>query len=557
MRGVIRRDWRLILVIFLAALAVRLIYMGTMTDSPVFDAPMMDAQVHMDWAWDIAQLTFLGNPAPYFRAPLYPYFLSPFFTDLSIGLWGGDADRAFFYGARLLQFFMGALSCVMVYLLARLLRNRTAGLIAALMATFYWVFIFFEGEFVMPVLIVFLNLLGFLFLWQAMGDGRLRTFLAAGVLFGLSTITRPNILVFFPFLLLWIVFAQARETRRRAVRQALVLAAGIVVCIAPVTARNYFHGHDLVLISSQAGVNFYIGNNPQSDGITAVVPGTSSDWWGGYHQTIQIASEDSGRPLKASEVSRYWFKRGLRYLAEEPGDALDLYWVKLRLLFDTTEISNNIDIHYFRNISGFLGLPIFVSTAVVFPLGLAGMIFGRRDRFWLLLTAFVVLYMLSFVPFFITTRYRVPASPFLMVLAGLWLESLRGLWRADRQGRAILQAGGCVTLFLIFMVTASPLPPNADPSQPSQGMYTAGLAHYRKGEFAEAVPLLERTRVVPWIRVGSLLFLGDIYLKQGRDDLAVQRFGEALALDPNTRAEVGQMLESTGRTDLKERLGFP
>ncbi len=83
--------------------------------------------------------------------------------------------------------------------------------------------------------------------------------------------------------------------------------------ILPVTLANTLSG-DFVLIASQGGVNFYIGNNPESDALRAVVPGTRTDWWGGYNDAIFMAEEALGRKLKPSEVSRYWYGRGLEFL---------------------------------------------------------------------------------------------------------------------------------------------------------------------------------------------------------------------------------------------------
>ena len=58
----------------------------------------------------------------------------------------------------------------------------------------------------------------------------------------------------------------------------------LLVVVLPITIRNCAVGGDAVLIASQGGVNFYIGNNPDSDGRTAIVPGTPGDWWGGTTQ---------------------------------------------------------------------------------------------------------------------------------------------------------------------------------------------------------------------------------------------------------------------------------
>jgi len=61
---------------------------------------------------------------------------------------------------------------------------------------------------------------------------------------------------------------------RKPVRSRLVavLAIGIALPVLSVTARNYFVGKDLVLITSNAGVCFSQANNPLATGVFASLP---------------------------------------------------------------------------------------------------------------------------------------------------------------------------------------------------------------------------------------------------------------------------------------------
>ena len=87
--------------------------------------------------------------------------------------------------------------------------------------------------------------------------------------------------------------------------------------IFSVTLRNYMVGRDRVLIAYQGGINFYLGNNPESDGHSATpvcnvrgIPdfyrhrhGTNlwikdDVWLSGYY----VAEMDRGRNLKPSET---------------------------------------------------------------------------------------------------------------------------------------------------------------------------------------------------------------------------------------------------------------
>ncbi|MFC1706440.1 glycosyltransferase family 39 protein, partial [Planctomycetota bacterium] len=317
---------RALVVVFAAALAVRLLYLCFLSQSPLFDSPTMDPAIHDDWAYGLAGRGPGPSDAAYLRAPLYPYFLSLFYRLF---------DRSFstYVLMRIGQHLLGAVSCALIYLLALRLHGRREAMVASAIAILYWPFVYFEGELLIPALLIPLILAGFVVVLAALRKGEPLLFFAGGVFFGLAAITRPNILLYFPILAVYVFARRAGVLNRNAgLRDSGLLALGIMGCILPVTVRNYVVGDDLVLISSQAGVNFYIGNNELSDAKTAVVPGTRATWWGGYLDTVRIAERNAGRTLRPSEVSQYWFRKGLRFLADHPGKAAKLYVKKARYL---------------------------------------------------------------------------------------------------------------------------------------------------------------------------------------------------------------------------------
>ena len=64
----------LLLAILLLGFALRVVYILQSRSSPFFTDPEMDALYHTEWARAIAAgRTFVAGP--YFRAPLYPWFL--------------------------------------------------------------------------------------------------------------------------------------------------------------------------------------------------------------------------------------------------------------------------------------------------------------------------------------------------------------------------------------------------------------------------------------------------------------------------------------------------
>src|SRR6201999_1789632 len=114
-----------------------------MRSSPFFDAPQMDALYHVDWAHAFARGEDF-QPGPFFRAPLYPWFL-------------GSLLRAFGDGLllpRLVQAGFGAAATALVWAIGRRVVDPRAGLIAAAIAASYWVAIFFDGELLLETLAI-------------------------------------------------------------------------------------------------------------------------------------------------------------------------------------------------------------------------------------------------------------------------------------------------------------------------------------------------------------------------------------------------------------------
>lgn len=406
-------DRRNLAIVVGLALVIRVIFFLLHRENdPLFYHPIMDASFHHEWALNILAGDFWGD-AVFFRAPLYPYLLA-----LVYKLSGSSIAVAIF-----IQHLIGSASTAMTYVLARQFFVARVSLVAGLLAALYWPFVYFEGDLLIVTLIILLDLVLLLLLVKSLRRGGLAVTVASGVLLGLSAIARPSILVLVPVVPA-IFFLRDRQPRDRSpgptprwLRQTLLVYAGALAIIAPVLVRNYIVGRDIVPIASQGGVNFYIGNNPQSDGRTAIVPGTRWDWWGGYEDAIRLAETDMGRSLRPSEISNYYFRRGFAFIFGSPGQSIPLLARKAGLFWAGGERANNKFIYFFWHKSGMGKVPL-PGFWLVGPLGLAGMVllWRRRRDLWLLYL-FVATYMLGVVAFFVNARFRLPIVPVLMIFA--------------------------------------------------------------------------------------------------------------------------------------------
>jgi len=407
------RQFAIILIIFIAALAVRLMYLNQLKSMPMFDMPVMDEGYHWELAGQINSSAGLPDE-PYFRAPLYPYFLA---------LISRLADNSI-YTIRLIQLIIGSFLTILILFLGRRFLNRRAILVAAGLVAVYPTFIYYDASLLITSMITILTALLVLQVYRTQDKPNLANFVLSGFLLGLAALARPNILLFGPALLiwLWLIIKPVLSLRRSLIGYASMALACVLV-IAPVTIRNYAVAKDFVLISWQGGFNFYLGNNKNADGWSATSPGIDRSWKGGYSEAIAIAENENRRPLKRSEVSDFWYGKAFTEISDNPGNFVGLLVKKIRLVFNGYEIPNNQHLYLVRSFAPFIK-PIFFSNPIFFPYGvlapLAIIGFIMSLKYW---RKFFIMYLLlgsyiiSILLFFVCARFRQPLIPFLLIFA--------------------------------------------------------------------------------------------------------------------------------------------
>lgn len=523
---VTRPDVLLSLAILSVALGIRLVYVFQLRENPLFDAPVMDERYHDEWAVAIAEgRTFMKEP--YFRAPLYPGLLGVVYA-----IAGHD-----YLVPRILQAILGSLSCVVLYWIGREVFTRAVGFVAAIAAAGYWILVYFDGELLISCLLVFLDLVLILTLlraWRAPGK---LLFTAAGVILGLSAIARPNILLFAPFVLAWIAIL-SRGHRAPAIANMVCFCVGAALMIAPVAIRNSVVGGDRVLISSQGGVNFYIGNNPQSDGRTAIVPGTPGGWWAGYHATIARAEAALGRKLKPSEVSSYYYREGWRFIRDHPREALALYVLKLRLWWTRGEVPNDKGINFWTEQFTPIVRWLPLGFGVVGPLGLVGLALALRQPVRLFpLWGFILVYMASFLPFFCTSRYRVPTIPPLILLGAYAVFEIIAAGARFRWRLLVLAASVAAAGTALVHVTPDTKPFRSDAFDYAR----LALAYSGKAQVGRAEEAYQKALAIAPYFVTARINYGSLLLRVGRWQEAVTQFQAGISSNHRLMGETGEL----------------
>ncbi len=507
------------ILILVLALVLRAVYLLQITNTdPLFYSPIMDALYHHDWAVSIIKGGWLGKDA-FFRAPLYPYFLALLYKIFGVNL----------LVPRIFQILIGSFSCVLTKKIGDRLFNKKIGTIAGLITATYPLFIYFDLELLMPSVLIFLILLGtFLILIQSERTGTKHGWFITGMVWGLAAITRPNVILFIVFLPFWLI----KKLKKNAIPAILYGCLGVVAMIIPITVRNYAVSKELVPIAWQGGTNFYIGNNPHSDGMTAIIPGTRKSWWGGFYDAKRIAEETMGRELKNSEIDRYWLNQGFDYIKRKPLEALTLFLRKTYLFFCGFEISNNRDIYFFTKLT-YLKFLILNSPFLKFPFGLlvplalAGVWYAYTNKKNIvLMLLFIFTYSLSFILFFVCARYRLAIIPFLIILASFAIISFL---TEIKKIKTILPPLIIFVTSLIFL-NANIL--KLRPTDPSLNYLTLAVAECERENHHAAILYLHKALLYNPDYAEALTLLGASYKKIGKFKLASSYYLKAIKCDP-------------------------
>lgn len=439
-----RRDLATGLAVLATAWLVRALYVVSVAGQPAVRFPMVDSLAYHERALAILGGDWVGEGV-FYQDPLYPYVLAGLYA-----LFGPGS-----IGVLLAQAAIDAATAALVFAVGRRVFGYGAGLTAGALAVFYSVFWYYDALLLKVATSVFaVTLTLALCVWARRRGGAAR-WAAAGAALGAAALTRGNVLLFVPALAVWVAVA---VPRRRAALAGL--AAGFVLVVAPVTIRNAVVGGDFVLITSQAGQNFYIGNYRGAVGLYRAPPFVRAHPRFEEDDFRAEARRRTGRDLSPSEASRFWLREGLREIAADPGRFLWLLGRKARLLVGAYEVPDNQSFDFFReNVSPVLALP-WPGFALVLPLGLVGLWWGRREPDAWLLAAFVASYALSVLLFYNMSRYRIPLVPALLVFAGYALvdgaaRARRRAWRGLVPAAAAAAALGAFACIPVVPVERS------------------------------------------------------------------------------------------------------
>jgi tetratricopeptide (TPR) repeat protein len=546
------------LAIFVLAIALHGVLWLQYRGDPFYVTHVSDALSYHQWAGKVAANGLAAEPV-FHQSPLFPLLFGWLYRQVS--------PQSLAAATVLLQALLGSTAIALLVPLGRVyFRSAATGVAAALLVLLHGPFVFHHLKLLPVALALATQAWAVLLLGVARERSRAWLAAACGVSWGLASITRSEMLLFVPVVLLalWTgpPASDPEPSHRRWLRPVLCLV-GLLVVLAPVTRHNLRQG-DFVPVASAGGENLFIGNQRGAQGGHMPLDPRAGDLFSQRDLARVIAEQATGRELRPSEISAYWRGRAVDEILAAPGSWLVLEARKLGLMLYAADPA---DIYPYllerrRFLPVLYALP--VAALGLWILALPGMVAALRTdakRVWPLV-GLVVLHVLVLLLFFVSTRLRLPLLFFLASFAGYGVVVGFGWWRAGRR-RIVLVAAALVFVLasVHWMIFAAPLPRETvrlasilsiqnrldeslavledlvrEPSPDPIALDQAGYVHSKKGDLQAARSSYQRALEVglpPPIAIGVRVRLAFIQEKLGEPHLAAAILDDVVAAQPD------------------------
>jgi hypothetical protein len=375
------------------------------------------------------------------QSPPYPLLLAGLFK-----LFGPDSAAAFVV-AMVINCVVGAMTCVLAYLLVRAMRGtRRVGVVtAALLAV--WPTQVYAVTVVQAIALIIACTVAIVWLWyRSIDTARIRPWVAFGIIGCVAALTEPVLLPAMALSGLIILAVRSLPLATRFRNASLLLLIAIAV-IGPWTYRNWLVHGEFMPIKATFWVNVWKGNNPHASGTDRPVLSEAK-----RQQLLEGMSESQRRDPRFDDLRQYdlltpeqrarlqgkpevqrekifgeWAKA---WIGENPGEYLRLCAVRLgKTLWVEWD---NPKSYRLANV---------VSRTALLVLTPIGLVLAIRRR-WRLGFALLIVgtSLLTYTLTITAARFAFPLEPFqlsLVALVGVWAwDRLRGRDADDEQPAA-------------------------------------------------------------------------------------------------------------------------
>ncbi|MFC1667971.1 tetratricopeptide repeat protein [Chlamydiota bacterium] len=501
-------------ILFLLALLIRFIFLIQVKQAPFFGPFSPDEFWYDKLAWESLYQGSIPRVA-YFINPGYIHFLSVIYTLLY-----RETELVV-----IIQILLDSMSVVLLYYLCCKLFNKRVAIIAGIGALLYACSIFYTGHLLATTLGMFLSVFGMVLL--VIKKDTILFALGRGVVWGTACLVRPNFFLFIGFILLWFYLNRMDKKITSFFKTCFLFLMGFLLPIFPILFHNYMTENSFLVTSSQGGFTFYIGNNADANGYYKTPP-LFDNPYNQYFFANYLAKKELKRKITSSEVSGYWYQKGLLFIKKDPGRFLWLSGKKIQLFFQKTEWPINSNYYFRKEFIPLLQLPL-VQFGIVCPFALFGMfLLCKQWKKYFLLFTFIGSIFLTNILFFVSSRLRMPAIPFFMCFAsyGVYYLVQKGMQKKIKELLICLVALVPVVWFVNY-------PTKSDSLKASHSsLNNLGVAYLQSNQLDKAKSIFVEMRKEEGSSIVSYYNMGSVYFKQADFPKALKEFSAAVTCNP-------------------------
>lgn len=304
-----------------------------------------------------------------------------------------------YFLVRLMFCLMGALTCMVIYVIGNRLAGEKVGLAAAAALAVYPMHIHFSQHFLSEVpwgLFMALAMVCALYLQDT---GRLIFSVLFGLLVGITAYIRPVSILYFPIFAVLLLVYYGSNSSKILVKRLIVPAILFLLILAPWTFRNFVVTKHFVAVCTNSGFAFWDGNNEKSFTDPARMGAGDTD----INSSPEFKELLKIKDPFAREQAAY--RNAISAIKRHLGEFPKLEIMKLyRLVTPFYETGNKL----FDLVGG-------LSWAILFPFSVFGMVRTARDRRYLSVHTLVLMAIIAALIWFGSYRYREAIGPFLVL----------------------------------------------------------------------------------------------------------------------------------------------
>ncbi len=404
----ISREISLLFFIYIFNVFFRFLIFNELSIFPEFKCP--PPSVDSDFYIYIAK--FINEGIPFVSKEAYYY--SPFYSHLvalSFSIFGENI-----FILKLINIFTGSTVPIAIYFISKLyLKNSKIALFLAVLSSFYDLFVIYDLQLLKTSLGITFLFWGFYFLSLYFKNEKGSILILSGILFGIGSLIYVNFLLVLVVFCFYLLFKYKLKVFYFGIPILLIIGSSMI--------RNYLIVQDIIPVTSIGGIHFYIGNSSKSVGIYTHVKGIRASGFGHYFDGRKIAEKETGKKLKPSEVSKFWKKKAIEEIKENPSHFIKLIFRKILYTVNYFDVPNNINKNYIKK-KTFIFKYFTISFGIFSLFGLVGFILSLKEKEFLLIHIFFVVYFLTVVMFFVTDRYRLPLILPLILYSGYLIKHI-------------------------------------------------------------------------------------------------------------------------------------